>query len=64
MNPNRLDLNLLRVFGAILDTRSVTAAAESESAVSPRRAKAKISKPSKSKDWRLKRFCFMGQATG
>lgn len=27
MNPNRLDLNLLRVFGAILDTRSVTAAA-------------------------------------
>ena len=27
MNPNRLDLNLLRVFGAILDTRSVTVAA-------------------------------------
>ena len=27
MNPNRLDLNLLRVFDAILETRSVTAAA-------------------------------------
>jgi DNA-binding transcriptional LysR family regulator len=27
MNANRLDLNLLRVFGAILDTRSVTIAA-------------------------------------
>lgn len=29
MNPNRLDLNLLRVFNAILETRSVTAAASS-----------------------------------
>jgi DNA-binding transcriptional LysR family regulator len=29
VNPNRLDLNLLRVFEAILDTRSVTAAASS-----------------------------------
>src|SRR5918994_6067164 len=29
MNANRLDLNLLRVFQAILDTRSVTAAASS-----------------------------------
>ena len=27
MNPNRLDLNLLRVFDAILETRSVTIAA-------------------------------------
>ena len=27
MNPNRLDLNLLRVFGAILETRSLTVAA-------------------------------------
>jgi len=27
VNPNRLDLNLLRVFGAILETRSVTIAA-------------------------------------
>ena len=29
MNPNRLDLNLLRVFDAILETRSVTTAASS-----------------------------------
>ena len=27
MNPNQLDLNLLRVFDAILETRSVTVAA-------------------------------------
>ena len=27
VNPNRLDLNLLRVFDAILETRSVTVAA-------------------------------------
>lgn len=43
MNPNRLDLNLLRVFGAILETRSVTIAASAlgltQSAVSNQLAK-------------------------